>query len=64
MNVTEIHLFIAGRTPNALAAIANIRRALERPALKSVVLQIIDVHERRDLARRTGRPPDTELCLH
>ncbi len=42
-------LFVAGKSPNSIAALAHVRRAIERTA-RTIELIVVDVFERPDEA--------------
>jgi circadian clock protein KaiB len=43
-------LFVAGRSPNSMAAVANLKRAIKTIGLDDIELEIVDVYDRPDLA--------------
>jgi hypothetical protein len=59
----RFQLFISGRSPNSLLAVANIRRTMQRAIFAAIELETIDVNQRPELAEhaRVVRTP-TLIC--
>jgi circadian clock protein KaiB len=48
--MVKLVLFVAGESPNSVAALANLRRAIELEGPKRFELEVVDVFERAERA--------------